>query len=306
MDTTTLDPIAWGEFVGQQTLKTRLQVHIHAAFQETRPLEHVLLAGPPGFGKTTLARLIAKELTDPIHTLVMPVQRKILIRELARFEGGVLFLDEIHALSKRDQEILLPVMDTGFVRDERGREYDCGFMTIVAATTEPDKLIAPLHDRFAIRPDFVPYTDEELGLIVELMADRAGVDLDVNMARVLGRAAGGVPRMARQFVYAARDLTHTLHRPATAAEVLDLCSVNPDGLTALHRRYLEVLDDQNGLAGAKTIEMLLRIPTAVITNLERLLLGRGLIEYTPSGRQLTPEGMAKVTGSEGSVRYSRK
>lgn len=297
MDTLNLSPRVWSEFIGQSRMKRRLQIHIHAAFQGKRPLEHVLLAGPPGFGKTTLATLIADELTDPITTIVMPMARKPLIRELANFGGGVLFLDEIHALTRRDQELLLPVLDRSVVVDDRGREYPLGWVTVIGATTEPDKMIAPLHDRFAIRPDFVPYTDEQLGEIVLLMAQNADVAIDETMAIALGRAAGGIPRMAKQFVYAARDLAALGDIPTTE-EVLDLCSVDQDGLTSLHQRYLEILGSQSGPVGQKTIEMMLRVPPPVIRDLERLLLSRNLVEYTPGGRQLTPSGLTRVGGRE--------
>lgn len=298
MSETLLGPTEWDQFVGQERLKRRLQVHIQAAVHGKRELEHVLLAGPPGFGKTTLSTLIADSLCDRLKTLVMPMSRKALIYELAAFPGGVMFLDEIHAMTKRDQELLLPVMDRGIVVDERGREYAVGWITIVAATTERDKLIGPLHDRFTIRPDFVPYTDDELRQIVSLMAYQADVDLTGEAAVALGKAAGGIPRTARQFVFAARDLASTFGRDPTVEEILDLCETDAEGLTTIHVRYLEILSEQRGQAGQKTIEALLRVPAAYIQELERLLLQRGLIEYTPSGRKLTPEGVQKMVRRE--------
>ena len=305
MEQTALDPHSWDEFIGQERLKYQLQTHTAAAFAQHRPLSHVLLAGPPGFGKTTLSRLIAEAMTDPLVELQMPISRKFLVHHFRMFEGGVMFLDEIHALSRKDQEILLPVLEQGSIFDDRGREFLIPFLTVVAATTERDKLIKPLHDRFPIRPDFVPYTDVELGAIVARMAERAEVTIDVKMAHDLGKASAGVPRMARHFVAAARDLD-ALDRPVTTEDILELCGVDPDGLTIQHREYLKVLASQpEGMAGEKTIEMVLQSPTGVIRDLERVLLKRQLIEYTRGGRQLTAEGIAKVQGRE--IRpYSRR
>ena len=305
--TSTVGPTTWDDFVGQDRMKRRLRIHITGAFEGKRPMEHVLLAGPSGFGKTTLSNLIAGELTDPMVTLVMPMTRKVLIQELQIFPGGILFLDEIHALSRRDQEILLPVLDErASVYDDRGRRWPLGWVTVLAATTEPGKIIAPLHDRFPIRPDFVPYSDEELGKIVSLMAENVGVEFDVETSEALGRASGGIPRQGEQFVLAARDLEITLGRDPSVDEILDLCSVSEDGLTGLHRRYLEILAGQRGTAGEKTIESLLRVPVPVIRDLERLLLERGLIEYTPGGRQLTPQGVLKVEGRDETRAYARR
>lgn len=299
----TFRPNDWDHFIGQNNLKERLQVHIQAAREQQRPMDHVLLAGPPGFGKSSLAELIATDLTDPLHTLTMPIDRNTLIYTLANFEGGVLFLDEIHAMTKRDQEVLLPVLEDGVVIDKHGFRSVVPWLTIVAATTERDKLIAPLYDRFAVKPDFVPYTEDELSQIVMGMAQKIGLELPEQDARVFGRASGGVPRNARQFITATRDLASVQDKPPTAQEVLALCQVDEDGLSMQHLQYLEVLHSQRGVAAERTIEMILRVPKPVIRDLERLLLANGYMQYSPSGRRLTPKGMSKVGGA---APYSRR
>lgn len=278
-------------------MKTRLCVHMDAAKTRVQPLDHVLLSGPAGTGKSTLANLIGAYLNDPVTLLTMPMDRKTLVRAIQAFNGGILFLDEIHALPKRDQELLLPVLSEKVIIDARGRRYQIPWLTVIGATTERDKLIAPLHGRFQIKPEIAPYTDFELGQIVAGMADRMGITLDQETAVTLGTASGGVPRNAEAFILAYRDLT-TNGEGVTAQTVLDLCQVDADGLTEQHRRYLSILSDQGGRAGQKTIEMLLQIPDQIVRELERLLLNRGLIEYGSTGRELTPTGVGRTQGRE--------
>lgn len=298
----TLGVQDWEGFVGQDQLKSRLDIHIAAALHDRRPLEHTLLTGPLGSGKTTMARLIGVRTTDPVLELTMPMDRKSLVREIDNWTGGILFLDEIHAL--RDQEMLLPLLTEGYILDSRGIKHQRGWLTVVAATTERDKVIKTLFSRFDITPEFEPYTDEQLGLIVARMARQAEVDLTQEIALALGRASGGIPRNAEHLVLAARALQIT-GRPVTAAAVLEFCQTDPDGLTLLHRRYLDVLVAQNGKASQKTLEMLLRLPAEAVRDLERLLLEKELIVYTPTGRELTAKGRAKQAGRE-AQEYSRR
>lgn len=290
-------PTTFDGFVGQAKLKERLTVQIEAALIDVAPLAHVFLTGPPGFGKTTLAHLIADKLGDRFTGIQCPVNEKTLIRTCRAFEGGILFLDEIHNLAKKQQETLLPVLSDSTVSDRNGRSYEIPFLTVVAATTERDKVIAPLHDRFPIAPEFEPYTDDEMVQIIQNMARNAHVRLDTPTAQALGRAAGGVPRAAEALVKAARGLSVT-GREATPEAILWLCGRDADGLTDLHVRYLEILRAQGNTAGQKTIEMLLREPALVIRDLERLLLERNYIEYLPTGRELTAAGEKKLRGGE--------
>lgn len=301
----TVKARTWDEFIGQRALKTRFRTHIKAAIVEERPLEHTILYGPPGSGKSTMAELIAQGTGDPLLALVMPIDRKALVSALLNFEGGVLFLDEIHAMPKKDQEMLLPVLGRGVLVDARGNENAIPWLTVIGATTERDKVITPLFERFIIQTEYEKYTDEELGWIVESMAIKARVNIDHTMARELGAASGGIPRNAKKFVFTARALAATSEREVTAADVLALCMVDPDGLTELHNRYLGVLDSQGGRAGSKTLEGLLRISPIYARDLERLLIEKGFITYTPSGRVLTPAGVRRARGYETRTMYVR-
>ncbi len=288
------------DFVGQDAMKLRLNTHIKAALAEKRPLEHILLAGPPGTGKTTMALLIADKLGDPITVLTMPIERKSLLLNLSypTFKGGVLFLDEIHALPKKDQEMLLPILGKGVYVDSRGDEYTIPFLTVIGATTERDKLITPLYQRFVIKPEFEPYTDVQLGDIVARMAKKAGVEMSFEMAVELGAASGGIPRNAKQFVFAARALAATEKHQPTAAGVLDFCGIDADGLGEVHRRYLALGVSQGNVMGQKTITGMLQIPEGHCREVERLLIQKGFLTYSPRGRVITAKGVARNAGEK--------
>lgn len=302
---TTVKARTWDEFIGQRALKLRLGTHIRASIAEERPLEHILLTGPPGSGKTTLAELIAQGTGDPLRAVTMPIDRKALIEILMDFTGGILFLDEIHAMAKKDQEMLLPVLGRGVYVNTRGDEFEIPWLTVIGATTERDKVITPLLERFILRPEVEAYTDTEMGWIVQGMAIKARVNMDPSMARELGAASGGIPRNAKQFVFAARALAATTEDEVTATDVLALCVVDPDGLSELHNRYLALLDSQGGRAGSRTIEGLLQIQPIYARELERLLIGKGFITYTPSGRVLTRSGTLRARREVQRTMYSR-
>lgn len=299
MATDTTRVTSWDGYIGQEVLKARLRVHIDAALQDVRPMDHVLLAAGAGFGKTSLAQIIALELGARFERRVLPITEKA-IREIVMEcdsygEYCVLLLDEIHAASKKEQEFLQPLLEFGELHDKRGHVYVAKNLTVVGATTEADHLVKPLYDRFRIRPPFDPYTDEEVTRILLGMAQMVGIELCDETAATLAQAAGGVPRGARDFIVAARDLARTLRRPATAEEILTFLRVDEDGLTYDHYVYLRTLDLMGGSSGIAGIKTVMRLPDSAVRDLELLLLQREMIELASNGRTLLPKGARKIS-----------
>lgn len=281
------------EFVGQDKLINRLKTHIKAAVAEKRPLEHTLLAGRPGFGKTTLATLIADLLDDPLETLIMPVSDKTL-QAVVTNHDGVLLLDELHAASNRNQEMLQPVLEFGYLQVKTGCRLPIGFLTIVGATTRPQDILGPLYDRFKIKPVFEDYTEDQMGEIVLSMSLKAGLDITEDDAIMLGQATAGTPRNASQFILAGNALRHELDRTPTAGEILTFCDTDTDGLDRLHYKYLETLARFGGSRGLAQIATVMRLSPAIVMEIEVPLYEGGFIDITSSGRELLAPGRHKV------------
>lgn len=282
----------WDEFVGQAKLKERLRTHIDAALSRDEVIDHTLLLAPPGSGKTTLAKLIAYENNVPFESFMMPIKPAVLRRIVQTMEG-VILLDEVHRLPRSQQENLLPLIQDGYIQLDNGAQIEASpMLKVIAATTEPDKVITPLIDRFPIRPHFEEYTDDELAEIVNRMAWRNAIELTDEQARIYGAATGGVPRNAKQVVVMMRDMNQT--DPDT---VLPMVGLTRDGLNQMHIGYLQALYDVGHIAGLEVISSYLKLPKATIIDLERLLVRRKFIEYSPSGRQLTVLGAKKLKES---------
>lgn len=298
MATDTTRVSTWDGYIGQEAMKARLRIHIDAAVEQCRTLEHVLLAASPGFGKTSLAAIIAGEMHARFETRTMPISEKAiadLVLECDSYgEYCVLFLDEIHAASRKEQEFLQPLLEFGQITTRRGRVYEALNLTVIGATTEAEKLVRPLRDRFPIQPDFDEYMVEDLQRMLLGMARMVNVEMCEETARVLAGAAGGVPRRARTFVLAARDLVVKHMRPATAAEILDLCRVDEQGLSADHYKYLHTLHLMGGVSGLANLRNVLRLPDIAVRDLELLLLRHDFIELTSGGRALLPMGARKI------------
>ena len=288
MSTKSLRPQQWDDYIGQDKLKERLITHIEAATADRRMVDHILLCGPPGCGKTSLAALVAKARYLPFHQFLVSTSTKGADIDEMISNGHIVFLDEIHRLKPVVQEeLLMPLEDGKFVRHGVPEELDLP-VTVIAATTEPDKVIKPLYDRFVIKPPFEPYSDAQMADIVKGMGLRLPepIQFTEEAALTLGKAAAGSPRQAKSLVFAARDCPG---QPVSA--ILQLAGITPEGLTLHHIEYLKVLRrNSRGVAGAKVLSASLGMPEASIMDLEQALIRLDHIEYSPGGRALKPLG----------------
>jgi Holliday junction DNA helicase RuvB len=287
--------VFWDDFVGQEDVKRRLEVRIQAASAQDRPLDHVLLTAPPGFGKTTLANMIAWRLGRAFKPFVAPVSMAAIRDALQEAEGEalVIFIDEIHLATKREQEDLLTLLEEGFMQSGGERIFH-PHLTVIAGTTARDKVIPALYDRFPIKPVFADYTAGDMATIVKGMAERLEVTLPDGVTVALGEATGGTPRNAKGLVLAARDLMDT-GAEATIEAIIDLAGVTHDGLNEEHLKYLSLLaDSDKGKLGLNPIAAQMQLRTTVVEDMERLLLKRGYVELATGGRALTSKGVARV------------
>ena len=280
-----LRPADWDDYIGQEDLKERLQISIDSAMTRLAPLDHVLLFAGPGTGKTTLAHLIAAELMAEINVKIPPFPMKVL-QNLLMETGEVIFIDEAHRMPKKDQEMLLPVLEDRVMQFGNGSTVVIPKpFTIIAATTELNGIIKPLRDRFVHKPKFKDYSDDDMAAIVTQMATKVGLDIEPGDAIRLGMAAAGVPRQARNIVLAARDVGTT-----DTEKVLEVAHITPEGLTEDHLEYLESLDSAGGIAGVEVLSNFTGQPKDTLLDLEKLLVKRQYVEYTGKGRSLLLRG----------------
>jgi holliday junction DNA helicase RuvB len=307
----SLRPKRLEDFVGQEKVKEQLAVSIQAARARGEPLDHVLLAGPPGLGKTSLAGIIAAELeVGFVPTAGPALERK---GDVAAFltalePGAVFFVDELHRLPRALEETLYPAMEdhrlpitVGQGAGARVVTIDLPPFTLVGATTRAGLLTRPLRDRFGIQHRLEHYGPEDLGEIVLRSAAILGVAIDPAGAEAIASRARGTPRVANRLLKRVRDYAE-VHGEGTvtaetAAHALDLLEVDAEGLDRLDREILSAIAEKfgGGPVGLSTLAVAVgEEPDTVEDVYEPYLLQRGLIARTPRGRVATARAFAHL------------
>ena len=303
----SLRPRTLGSFVGQPVLREQLQIFIEAAATRGEPLDHVLLAGPPGLGKTTLANIIALEMGVNIVTTSGPaLERKADMAAILTHlqDGDVLFIDEIHRLNRAIEEILYPAMEDfeidiviGQGPSARTIRLELPRFTLIGATTRSGLITTPLRDRFGFSHRLDYYSAHDLGLIVGRSAEILGVTVDERGARELALRSRGTPRIANRLLKRVRDFAQVRHQGSItsdiALEALRLFEVDDEGLDRVDREILNLilLKFDGGPVGLSTLAVAIgEEPDTIEDVYEPFLLQRGFLMRTPRGRVLTRLG----------------
>lgn len=306
-----LRPDSWKEYVGQETIKENLRILLTAAKGRGQQPEHVLLYGPPGLGKTTLAHLITKEIGASLRSTSGPAIERVgdLAAILTNLSpGDVLFIDEIHRLNRTIEEILYPAMESGMLDIVIGKgpsartvQLDLPPFTLIAATTRISMLSAPLRSRFSggtFRLNY--YTDPEIAEILSRSAKILRIEADAESVHEIARRSRATPRTANYLLKRARDfaeVNETSLDIKTVRKALALLEIDEGGLNQTDRDILTLIVDKfrGGPVGLKTIAASLSEEDATIEEVnEPYLLQLGLIERTPRGRTVTRKGYEHI------------
>ena len=304
-----LRPATLESYIGQESVKENMRVFIQAAKQRKEALDHVLLYGPPGLGKTTLSNIIANEMDVHIKTtsgpaIERPGDMAAVLNSLN--EGDILFIDEIHRLNRMIEEILYPAMED-FVIDimigkgpgARSVRLDLPRFTLIGATTRIGLLTAPLRDRFGVVQRLEPYSVENLKIILKRSAAVLQVEMEEGGAEEIARRSRGTPRLANRMLKRVRDFAQVRYDGVITEEVarfaLDLLDIDKVGLDQTDRKMLLTMIEKfgGGPVGLDTLAASINEESETIEDVyEPYLLQLGYIQRTPRGRVVTRLGYA--------------
>lgn len=308
----SLRPSKLDEFIGQKDLVENLRVSIKAAKQRGEPIEHMLFSGPPGLGKTSLSYIMAHEMGVRITVTSGPAITRAgdLIGILTNMErGDILFIDEIHRLSKVVEEFLYPAMENfkiDFVVDQGPHARTINFslkpFTIVGATTRSGLLASPLRDRFGIFHHLEFYGPEDLCAIVLASAAKLNVQISKEAALEIAGRSRGTPRIANRLLRRVRDFvqvktSQSLVKPEFVAQAMKTLGIDDKGLDEIDRRLLRVIDQnyQGGPVGVEALAATLNEEVDTIVDvLEPYLLKIGFLKRTARGRELSEAGFKHI------------
>ena len=297
----SLRPKVLSEYIGQDKVKENMKIYIEAAKKRGEPLDHVLLYGPPGLGKTTLSNIISNEMNSNIKITSGPAIEKpgdlaALLTNLSEFD--VLFIDEIHRLNKSVEEILYPALEDytldiiiGKGPSARSIRLDLPKFTLIGATTKAGSLTTPLRDRFGIVARLELYTPDQLELIVKRSANLLGVDIDEKAANEIARRSRGTPRIANRILKRVRDYASVLGNGEITLKIakiaLNKLEIDELGLDEIDRKILEtiILKYKGGPVGLETLAATIGEEVETIEDVyEPYLMQIGFLSRTPRGR----------------------